>query len=95
MTLCFSMQEGAGQKLVTAVKMTTTLDVRLKRVSKIYHAGVSFLNRYSNNVEWRMLYLLSSITEAFMAHYRVEFMDNFPGTSHLMGDNMVIFLLSN
>ena len=73
--------------------MTTTLDVRLKRVSKIYHAGVSFSNRY-NNVEWRVVYVLSSIIEAFMAHFRVEFMDDFPGTSHFMGDNMVIFLLS-
>ena len=74
--------------------MTTTLDVRLKRVSKIYHAGVSFSNKYDINVEWRVLYLLSSITEAFMAHFRVEFMDDFPGTCHFMGDNMVIFLFS-
>ena len=75
--------------------MTTTLDVRLKRVSKIYHAGVSFLNGHNNNVELRVLYLLSSMIEAFMPHFRVEFMDNFPGTSHLLGDNMVIFLLRN
>ena len=26
--------------------MTTTLDVKLKRVSKIYHAGVGFSNGY-------------------------------------------------
>ena len=71
--------------------MTTTLDVRLKRVSKIYHAGVSFSNRYNNNVEWWVLSLFSSIIEAFMAHYRVEFMDDFPGTSHFLGDNVVVF----
>ena len=75
--------------------MTMTWDVRLKRVIKIYHAGVSFLNGYDINVEWRVLYLLSSITEAFMAHFRVEFMDNFPGSSHPVGDNMVRFLLSD
>ena len=75
--------------------MTTTLDVRLKRVSKIYHAGVSFSNGHDINVEWRVLYVLSSIIEPFMAHFRAEFMDNFPGTSHLVSDNMVLYLLSD